>query len=96
MAYTVSYTQTGEMERKTAAFPKFNHKILLSLCLVLLLIFGAVKLLSNDFVQNFLIPGDPRITKAAFSEMTQNIREGQPVEDAVVAFCKQIIAEAGM
>lgn len=95
MAYTVSYTEAGKMERNNVVSSKSNHKILVSLCLVLLLVFGTVKLLSSQRIQQFLIPGDPKITAAAFSEMTQSVRDGQPVDDAIVAFCRQIIAEAG-
>lgn len=95
MAYTVYYTETGEIERNNIALKKSNHKILVSLCLVLLFVFGTVKLLSSERIQQFLIPGDPQITKAAFAEMTQSVREGQSVEDAVVAFCRQILTEAG-
>lgn len=43
-----------------------------------------------------LIPGDPEITKAAFSQFTENLRGGESVKDAMVAFCREIIDGAAV
>lgn len=40
---------------------------------------------------NLLIPGDDEVTKAAFQIMTEQLRAGEPVNDAVTAFCQEIL-----
>lgn len=42
-------------------------------------------------LQSVLIPGEAGITEAAFGEMVSNLREGQPMGEAVTAFCRQVI-----
>lgn len=95
MAYTVRYTQPGSMERNKIPASEGRRKILIAVLLAVLMLFGTGRLLSDSKVQELLIPGDPAVTKQAFTEMTQSIRDGQPVDDAIVAFCRQIIAFAG-
>lgn len=42
-------------------------------------------------VSDYLIPGDAAVTRAAFSELTAQLHAGESVEDAVVAFCQEIL-----
>ena len=42
-------------------------------------------------LRRFLIPGEPTVTEEAFSGMIGEIRAGEPVGDAVTAFCRQIM-----
>ena len=42
-------------------------------------------------VQDFLIPGDPEITREAFYSFAQELREGERFRDAAVVFCRQVI-----
>lgn len=42
-------------------------------------------------VPDFLIPGDPKITKAAASAMVGEIKNGAALGDAVTTFCKMIL-----
>ena len=42
-------------------------------------------------VTDYLIPGDPAVTQAAFSEMTAQLYGGESWEDAVVAFCREVV-----
>ena len=41
--------------------------------------------------KDYLIPGNPAVTKAAFSGMTEQLRLGENLEDAVVAFCREVV-----
>ena len=41
--------------------------------------------------KDYWIPGDPAVTKAAFSEMTQQLKAGDSWEDAVVTFCREVM-----
>lgn len=39
----------------------------------------------------WILPGDPEVTKAAFNLMLDEIRSGDEISDAVTAFCKEIM-----
>lgn len=45
----------------------------------------------NKELKALLIPGDPQVTSAAFSALTDNIKEGDSLKDAVTAFCREVI-----
>ena len=42
-------------------------------------------------LEKWLIPGDVDGTKTALSTMLEQIRTGEPIEEAVSAFCREII-----
>ena len=42
-------------------------------------------------LQRFFLPGEPTVTEQAFVEMMGELNNGVALEDAVVAFCQQII-----
>ena len=63
--------------------------IILLLCLLVLLI-------AYNGLPDYLIPGDPYITRTAAVEMVSNMKNGASVKDAVFVFCKQILEGAGV
>ncbi len=48
-----------------------------------------------DKLRKMLIPGDPEVTTKAVSEMVEDLRAGESMDDAVVTFCREIFREAG-
>ena len=58
-------------------------------CAVLFGMVGIPKVRSK--LEMLLIPGDVQVTKAAFSDMLDQIQTGQPIDEAVSAFCREII-----
>jgi hypothetical protein len=47
-------------------------------------------------LQRILLPCDMDVTTAAFGSMLEDIREGESLEVAVEAFCKEIITGAAL
>lgn len=47
-------------------------------------------------LQRFLLPGDPDVTGQALETMISQIKDGEPLSDAVTAFCKEVIDGAEM
>lgn len=47
-------------------------------------------------IPDFLIPGDPDVTRSAAATMMDEIRAGVPVDDAITVFCKEILHGAGL
>ena len=47
-------------------------------------------------LRNILIPGDPAITVAAFVELSDQLRNGAPLQDALLSFGADILEGAGI
>ena len=63
---------------------------------VRILVLGVVLAVSaygifSSGILRFLIPGDPEITSTAFSGLMKEIGEGEPIADAVMTFCRDVI-----
>lgn len=89
MSYSIEY----EPDKKKIYPLQVNRKpkwLVIALAVVIS-IFLMQKLDKNQVLKSLLIPGDPEITAAAFSEMMDDIREGQAVRKAVTSFCLEII-----
>lgn len=89
MSYRIEYDSRAgkyEVRKDMDLFPL----VLASFGLFLLLTFclwptGAAEL------KAFLIPGEDAVTVAAFSAMTDDLRSGASIMDAVEAFCRSVI-----
>lgn len=60
-------------------------------CLVLTLLLAWLGL---RVVPEFLVPGNPDVTKTATLQLIAHIREGMTVDEAIIGFCKQVIDAA--
>ena len=86
MAYKIQYIDshlTKKVESRRTLYIKW-----IAITVVVFVVAGMMRL---DAVQDFLIPGNPEITKAAFSTFTQELKAGERFNDAAAAFCRQII-----
>ena len=45
----------------------------------------------QQLLEEALLPGDAAVTKQAFSLLTEQLRHGEAVGDAVAAFCREVI-----
>lgn len=45
---------------------------------------------------DYFIPGNKEVTSAAFTTLIDNVKGGEPVADAVTAFCREIIDNANI
>lgn len=94
MSYTIQYGSSGKLEDDwNVQYRREKGHIIKR---VLLCILGLAFLISLKFetVQNFLIPGDAEVTKAAFFQFTEDIQSGEQFKDAVYTFCREIIDHA--
>lgn len=88
MAYQVQYTPQDEyryppikVKKQKGSFK--GWRFLLTVVILLWLLLSGVP--------DFLIPGNPQVTRTAASEMLSLMKAGIPAHDAITAFCKQII-----
>ena len=94
MPYRIDY-HAGNSRRKpmhTKLPPPAIKAILIVFALILTAI--TIKIVGLSWVQDVLLPGDPAVTAAALENMTDGLRSGQSLLDAVTTFCKEIIANA--
>lgn len=93
MAYKVQYTPQDDYR-----YPSVKRQVgrRRGRAGLLLLVGLLVVLILCNGLPDFLIPGDPHITKTAASEMVISMKSGTPVKDAVFVFCRQIIEGAGV
>lgn len=93
MAYNIRYGADAlkyEVREKNAAYHNRTVAFITAACAVAMGIF----LLRTPQARDYLTPGNKAVTKAAFAEMVQDIREGEKVTEALTAFCKEIIENA--
>ena len=62
----------------------------------LILVITAALWIRVNGVPDFLIPGDPEVTRAATAMMIDKMQAGASFGDAVTAFCEKIIDGAGL
>lgn len=89
MSYCIEYEP-----HKNKLYPKFKvkkqrnlSKIIICITVLLAVVFAC----RAEPVRGWLIPGDPQVTSAAFSSMVEQMKQGASVQDAVTAFCVQVI-----
>lgn len=88
MGYRIEYDgRAGKYEVKPEG--KGFAKILL----FFVILFAALTLWPNGAqkLRSFLIPGDDTVTVQAFRNMTDDLRSGAAVGEAVEAFCRYVI-----
>ena len=95
MAYRISYDNgtTSKWNEKQSSQKK---RIFLRLLVVVLICVLGVSFLGGtmDALLEFLIPGDPDVTKQAISKMVEEIKSGNSLKEAITTFCKGIVENA--
>lgn len=91
MGYRIEYdrgNRTYEVRREhSLALPLF-----LATCFCFfLLAAGSIWPEGAGMIRSMLIPGDDAVTVQAFQIMTDDLRSGATVSDAVEAFCRYVI-----
>ena len=91
MSYKICY-----FPENSRRYPKVSsvRRLNWSKYIAVLLLFGFGVWVKFQGVPDFLIPGDPEITKQAAEMMITELRNGEPVDDAVLAFCQEILDSA--
>ena len=92
MGYRILYDNDNIQIATVGTKKPFSR--IIAVLLIFMLIVGGLKTIGWDSLKYYLLPGDPHITETAFCSMMESIRTGEPVKDAVTAFCVEIIEHA--
>lgn len=96
MGYSIQYGTSGKLEESWHANKKKIKRKIAAAVLVCAAVLALLFSGSVEAVRDFLVPGNPEITKAAFAQFTENIRQGNNVSDAIYTFCREIIENASI
>lgn len=91
MAYIISYADADI--RRYPSSEGGKKKRWGRYCVVFAILAAAVFLRVKRFPE-FLIPGDPQITKNAMQTMLSDIQSGSSLDDAIFVFCQSILENA--
>ena len=90
MAYRITYGE-GSIQKQSVKLTKIRWKpILLGICvsaLALTLVIPGGRIWLRDLI----LPGDEEVTAVALEDLAQNLGNGVSLEEAVDAFCYEII-----
>ena len=93
MSYRIVYggpTPENKMSNTTAV------RLRTMIAAALLIFSMIVRLLWPDgttLLQSVFLPTDLTVAEEAFSVLLEEVRQGQPVDDSITAFCQKIIDE---
>lgn len=89
MSYQIRY-ETEKSRMYPMKHIRFGRKRVLAYVgiAIITLALGSVRC-----VREFLIPGDPDDTCAAFSRMITNLQSGDSIGNAITTFCSEIISD---
>lgn len=94
MPYRIDYGSAGNQRKPLRS--KLSMPVIKTSLVIFAFVAGAVliKLFGLTWVQEILLPGDPDVTAAALNNMTDGLRNGDSLLDAVTTFCREIVANA--
>lgn len=81
MGYEIYY---GQKKDNTSNINKSRKKV--KIALLLATAFASYLLYKQGTWKEFLIPGEAAITQAAFNTLSENLRDGLPVKEALSEF----------
>ena len=90
MSYSIRYSphQTAKYQKKEKLRLRrfFLAVIILAACLTPIAVF-------RNEILDMITPGNPEVTRRAAQNMVEALREGESVNDAVTAFCLEVIRD---
>lgn len=94
MGYSIQYGKEMikiQHPSKMSYKSKFLVTCLLISCIIIvfLSLTGGI-----DCMKQYILPGDADVTKAALNTLVSNLKNGEPIDGAVTAFCQEIYANA--
>lgn len=94
MGYIIVYEGADPAEisvsRRRSRLPELTVLFVLAFLLLTRLFWPA----GREKIRDILLPGDPNITQQAVSVLVDDLRAGEPVGEAVRAFCGEILGHA--
>lgn len=91
MGYRITY-ENGSIRKETVKIHKLKWKQCLIGMMAAVLAFALMIPGGRLWLRDLILPGDEEITAAALENMVGELRSGEPVGEALEAFCREILA----
>ena len=91
MGYRIDYTNGKEEPTKPDIIRKWKWK---SYCIAAIVAIGILCSFGKDRIVNWLIPEDASATQGAYESFIDQLKNGRAFDEAIEAFCKEIIDNA--
>lgn len=91
MAYDIHYGGSIIRREQKKEHKTNNMKPHKKAFVIIVIMIALIFVLQIPAVQDFLIPGNKAVTKAAYYEMMDNLKSGYGFQKSVEAFCREII-----
>ncbi len=89
MGYRIDYQSVGKAKKQK----KRHHPVLIvSFCLLTVLLLNTVLKDQRALLLKIIFPGDAAITVSSLENMLAQLKAGAPFQDALLVFCRQVIA----
>ena len=88
MTYKIQYTPQDDRRYPVVKQRRKGRRV--NSWLILLLIV-AVVWFNFCGIPDFMIPGDPQVTKVAASQMVTMLKDGASTQEAITVFCRQVL-----
>ena len=94
MGYQIHYGRNRVVKTISEKKPEHITKSRICTLVLLAVIIMCLVIWKVEPLKKVFIPGDTQITSTAVAHLTKALKEGEPVGDAVSAFCREIIDNA--
>lgn len=96
MGYRIQYGE--KVTKEFISESKHIQKIKTRLVCILIICFATIFAFSKykESLINFFLPGNKDVTRTAIAAFADDLRQGESVKDAAVAFCREIIDNANI
>ncbi len=89
MGYRIDYQSVSKAKKAKKRHLPFW---ILSACLLAVLLLNTVLKDQRSMLIKLLFPGDAAVTMASLENMLTQLKAGAPFQDALLVFCRQVIA----
>ena len=89
MGYRIDYQSVGKAKKQKK---RHHPALMLAFCLLTILLLNTVLKDQRALLLKIIFPGDAAVTAASLDNMLSQLKAGAPLEDALLAFCQQVIA----
>ena len=94
MGFSVQYGPDGSFEREWKRKLQKKRRKGFGIAAIIVLLSAVLFLQKRQNLDELLIPGNPEVTKAAYMQFSEDLREGDSFREAITTFCQEIFTGA--
>ena len=89
MGYYIQYEQGSTRKIKIPdCISGFDSKSIFRIMIAIVFVFFVIM---GAYYGDCFIPGDKEVTKAAFTDMVEELENGESMQNAITTFCREVL-----